>query len=93
MIQSKRTLIRSDVTKPYILTRPIFPEDKERIKKDLALKSEKYKYPFRLFDGDGELYYEGLSAENDSFEPMDAEQPNTGVTEIHYLNNGNWEAL
>jgi len=77
----------------YILTMSIFPEDKERIKKDLAFKSEKYKYPFRLFDGDGELYYEGLSIENNSFDPLDEEQPNSGVTEIHYLNNGNWEEL
>jgi hypothetical protein len=79
--------------KPYILTRSTFPEEKERIKADLALKSEKYKYPFRLYDGDGELYYEGLSIENSSFEPLDAEQPNSGVTEIHYLNNGKWEEL
>ncbi len=79
--------------KSYILTRSTFPEDKERIEKDLALKSEKYKYPFRLYDADGELYYEGLSIENDSFDPLDEEQPNSGVTEIHYLNNGKWEQL
>ncbi len=79
--------------KTYILIRSIFPEDKERINKDLALKSEKHKFPFRLFDGDGELYYEGLSIENNSFDPLDEEQPNSGVTEIHYLNNGKWEEL
>jgi hypothetical protein len=79
--------------KTYILTRSIFPEDKERIEKDLALKSETYKYPFRLYDDDGELYYEGLSVQNESFEPLDEEQPNSGVTEIHYLNNGKWEQL
>ena len=77
----------------YILTRSTFPEDKERIEKELALKSEKYKYPFRLFDGDGELYYEGLSAKKDSFDPLDDEMDNSGCTEIHYLNNGKWEEL
>ena len=25
--------------------------------------------------------------------PLDEEQPNSGVTEIHYLNNGKWEEL
>jgi len=79
--------------KPYILTRSTFPEDKEFIKKNLALKSEKHKYPFRLFDDDGILYYEGLSVVNNSFDPLDEEQPNSGVTEIHYLNRGKWEQL
>lgn len=79
--------------KSYILIRSTFPEDKERINKDLALKSEKYKYPFRLYDDDGELYYEGLSIENNSFDPLDDEMDNSGCTEIHYLNNGKWEQL
>jgi len=79
--------------KTYILTRSIFPEDRERIEQDLALKSEKHKYPFRLYDDDGELYYEGLCVENNSFYPLDEEQPNSGVTEIHYLNNGKWEQI
>jgi hypothetical protein len=79
--------------KSYVLTRSIFPEDKERIKKDLTLKSEKYKYQFRLFDGDGELYYEGLSIEKDSFDPLDDEMDNSGCIEIHYLENGKWEQL
>jgi hypothetical protein len=79
--------------KTYILTRSTFPEEKERIKEELKYKTEQHKYPFRLYDDDGVLYYEGLSIENDSFDPLDEEQPNTGVTEIHYLNNGKWEQL
>jgi len=79
--------------KPYILTRSTFPEEKERIKEELKYKTEQHKYPFRLYDDDGVLYYEGLSIENDSFDPLDEEQPNSGVTEIHYLNNGKWEQL
>jgi hypothetical protein len=57
------------------------------------LQSERYKYQFRLFDGDGEMYYEGLSIENNSFDPLDEEQLNSGVTVIHYLNSGKWEEL
>lgn len=79
--------------KTYIFTRSTFPEDQEKIKADLALKSAKYKYPFRLFDADGELYYEGLSAIKDSFDPLDDEMYNTGCTEIHYFENGKWEEL
>lgn len=79
--------------KPYILTRSIFPEEKAMIARDLKLKTDAHKYPFRLYDGDGELYYEGLSIENNSFEPLDEEQPKSGVTEIHYFNNGKWEEL
>lgn len=30
---------------------------------------------------------------NNSFYPLDEEQPNSGVTEIHYFNNGKWEQL
>jgi hypothetical protein len=79
--------------KSYILTCTTLSEEKHRIQEDLKFKSDKHKYPFRLFDDDGELYYEGLSVENDSFEPLDEEQPNSGVTEIHYFNNGKWEQL
>ena len=79
--------------RPYILTRTAFFEDRERIKEEVKHKTERHKYPFRLYDGDGELYYEGLCVRNNSFYPLDEEQPNSGVTEIHYLNNGKWEEL
>ncbi len=79
--------------KEYILTRTTISEEKERIKEDLKHKTEMYKYQFRLYDADGELYYEGLSVENNSFEPLDAEQLNSGVVEIHYFNNRKWEKL
>jgi hypothetical protein len=70
-----------------------FHEEKAMIARDLKLKTDVHKYPFRLYDDDGELYYERLSVENNSFEPLDEEQPNSGVTEIHYFNNGKWEQL
>lgn len=79
--------------KPYILIRTTLSEEKHRIQKGLKFKTDKHKYPFRLFDDDGELYYEGLSVENNSFEPLDEEQPNSGVTEIHYFNDRKWELL
>jgi hypothetical protein len=79
--------------KPYILTHSTFPEDKEWIERELQQKTDRHIYPFRLYDDDGELYYEGLCVANNSFYPLDEEQPNSGVTEIHYLNNGKWEQL
>jgi hypothetical protein len=77
----------------YLITKSIFPEDKERLKIDLSLKTEKYKYPFRLFDADNKLYFEGISDKNFSFEPLDDEMGNSGCTEIKYFNNGVWETL
>jgi hypothetical protein len=79
--------------KPYVLTRTTLSEEKRRIQEDLKYKTDKHVYLFRLYDDDGELYYEGLSVENDSFYPLDEERLNSGVTEIHYLNNGKWEHL
>ena len=45
----------------YIITKSVFPEDKEHLKKNLIHKSERYKHLFRLYDADGNLYFEGLS--------------------------------
>jgi hypothetical protein len=41
--------------KPYILTRSTFPEEKAMIARDLKLKTDVHKYPFRLYDGDDGL--------------------------------------
>jgi hypothetical protein len=79
--------------KPYILTRTTLSEERKRMQEDLKLKTDKHIYPFRLYDDYGELYYEGLSVENNSFYPLDEEQPNSGVTKIHYFNNRRWEQL
>lgn len=52
---------------------------------------------FRMYDDDGELYYEGLIAgDYDGFEPLhDFGMPNAGATSIHYRNlqTGKWEPL
>jgi hypothetical protein len=79
--------------KPYVSTRTTLSEERERIQEDLKYKTDRHKFSFRLYDDDGELYYEGLSVENNSFDSLGEEQPNSGVTEIHYFNNGRWEQL
>lgn len=63
---------------------------------DESLK-ESLIYRFRLLDGDGEIYYEGLSDDCDSenaFAPMDDfGEGNAGCTEIQYLQGDVWEIL
>lgn len=51
--------------------------------------------PFRMFDDDGELYYEGFLVGEDEFQPLDCfGMPNSGCTTIQYKNaNGVWENL
>ena len=52
------------------------------------------KHPFRMYDDDGILYYEGYSNDSSSFQPLDEfGMPNAGCTEIKYLENGKWETL
>jgi hypothetical protein len=52
---------------------------------------------FKLYDGDGELYYSGRKNQHgDGFEPLDDYgQPNAGATELRYLdkNSNTWKVL
>jgi len=52
---------------------------------------------FRLLDGDGEIYYEGLSDNRESqgaFAPLDDfGRGYAGCTEIQYLVDGAWRQL
>lgn len=53
---------------------------------------------FRLYDDDGELYFEGIATNQScesAFEPLDWAMANFGCTEIKYLNNETkkWETL
>ncbi len=74
----------------YIITKSIFPEDKERLKKNLIQKYESHKHLFRLFDADGNLYFEGLSTKMYSFDPPNDEMVNSGCTEIKHLDENKY---
>jgi len=52
-------------------------------------------YPFKMYDDDGNLYYDGMSSHPDVFAPLDDfGMPNAGCTEIHYRNkDGEFERL
>jgi hypothetical protein len=52
--------------------------------------------PFRLYDDDGELYYEGhfvMTDDHTGFEPLDWAMGNAGCTEIRYRERGKWVTL
>ena len=53
------------------------------------------KHKFRMLDDDGELYYEGYSDDDSSFDPLDDfGTPNAGCTEIQYKDEkGKWSTL
>lgn len=63
------------------------PKTKEFIKENMSVK-------FRLFDDDGELYYEGLATEAD-FDAQDCFEASDGVTYTMYMTKGmtKWEML
>lgn len=52
---------------------------------------------FRLYDDDGELYYEGRflmhPEHHTGFEPLDWAMNNMGCTEIKYFEQGRWATL
>lgn len=54
-------------------------------------------FKFRMKDDDGEIYYWGLSDDNNSeeaFAPLyDLGEPDAGCTSIEYYNNKVWEVL
>lgn len=54
-------------------------------------------HKFKLYDDDGELYYEGMATNQSfesAFEPLDWGMADSGCTDIKYLNeDGQWESL
>ena len=59
------------------------PEQIEEIKKT-------HPHKFRMYDDDGELYYEGYSNDDSSFDPLDDfGMPNAGCADIRYKNKNN----
>lgn len=51
---------------------------------------------FKLYDDDGNLYYEGRASNQDdevAFEPLDWAMADSGCTDIKYLYKGKWQSL
>lgn len=67
--------------------------DERLLQRHSLLRTEKHKFHFKMFDDDGNLYYEGLSKTNYSFAPLDEMGYSIGCTEIHYLENGEYKRL
>jgi hypothetical protein len=68
-----------------------FPED--FILKQNNEISNKFKYKFRLLDGDRNVYFEGLASKNDSFEPLDFLGSEFACTDLQYFENGKFVSL
>lgn len=86
------------ITKDFINSHPLEGGDRRRI----GTGSKNYKlgaklpFKFRMLDDDGEVYYEGRSSSDSSFDPLDDfGTPNDGCTTIQYWNNKRrqWEAI
>ena len=66
----------------------------------VATSLDEVPIPFRLYDDDGELYYEGLMNEaamdafGDGRDPLYGfGMPNAGCTRLDYEENGSWKVL
>ncbi|MAN59567.1 MAG: hypothetical protein CMC08_07000 [Flavobacteriaceae bacterium] len=55
--------------------------------------SVKFKFKFRLLDGDRNIYFEGIASRNDSFEPLDLLGSEFGCTDLQYFENGKFVSL
>jgi hypothetical protein len=78
-----------------IITKILEPslKDDELLIRHSALKTKSYKFHFKMFDGDKNLYYKGFSKTNFSFDPLDEMGYGVSCTEIHYLENGKYTSL
>lgn len=58
---------------------------------------DQYPHPFRLLDGDGNVYYYGRSQTSDdeaAFAPLDWAKGDSGCTTVEYLDGyGDWTPL
>ncbi|EMY3585007.1 hypothetical protein [Flavobacterium psychrophilum] len=81
----------------YIITK--ITDKIDCLKDDMFLEKQSkkltknHKFSFRMFDDDGDFYYEGLSKINFTFEPLDDFGKNAGCTEIHFLENNKYTRL
>jgi hypothetical protein len=55
--------------------------------------SNKFKFKFRLLDGDRNIYFEGLATLNDSFEPLDFLGAEFGCTDLQFFEDGKFVSL
>jgi hypothetical protein len=79
----------------FIITKDIIGDDAYtgEVFARLDESTEKCTIPFRLFDDDGELYFEGLGSNSSSFAPLDNFGSGFGCTDIQYFENNKWESL
>jgi len=79
----------------FIITKIFEPslKDEKLLQRHSSLKTEQHKFHFKMYDDDRNLYYEGLSKANFSFDPLDEMGYGVGCTEIHYLENGKYKKL
>lgn len=52
-----------------------------------------FKFKFRLLDSDRNIYFEGLSTRNDSFDPLDFFGSEFGCTDLQFFENGKFVSL
>ncbi len=55
--------------------------------------SNKFKFKFRLLDGDKNIYFEGLSTGCDSFDPLDFFGSEFGCTDLQYFEDEKFVSL
>lgn len=76
----------------WIITKDHLEGDSAGVRSSNFDANVKTPYPFKIYDDDGILYYEGYCSEYDTeeaFAPLDNyAQPNDGATEIHYKETG-----
>jgi hypothetical protein len=79
----------------FVITKIFEPslKDEKLLQRHLSLKTEHHKFHFKMYDDDRNLYYEGLSKINFSFDPLDEMGVGAGCTEIHYFENGKYTKL
>lgn len=74
---------------------PLLIEDWEKkfLEEQKQSLTPAYKHKFRLYDGDGILYFQGLSTHTGIFDPLDFFGTRYGCTDIKYLEDGKFIAL
>ena len=86
----------------WIITRDYLAEEYDDMRSEVGVRGQNTPFytkagelplRFKIFDDDGEIYYEGRSDEEE-FEPLDWAMYNAGATAIHYRQkDGSWPPL